>query len=164
MVRGHAVRADALGQQMREPLGEPPRVHEDERGAVLLDVRGDPVEDLAPLLVGRHGLQLAPGQLDGEVERAPVAEIDDPTARRLVRATGRSVPAPTRRWAMDSIGRCVAESPMRCGRSPHSASSRSSVSMRCAPRLSRATAWISSTMTVLTRRRRSRLFAAVTSR
>ena len=65
---------------------------------------------------------------------------------------------------MVSIGRCVADSPIRCGRLSESASSRSSVSMRCAPRLSRATAWISSTMTVPTRRSRSRLFAAVTSR
>ena len=65
---------------------------------------------------------------------------------------------------MVSMGRCVAESPMRWGRAAQSASSRSSVSMRWAPRLSRATAWISSTMTVPTRRRCSRLFAAVTSR
>ena len=41
------------------------------------------------------------------------------------------------------------------------ASSRSSESVRCAPRLSSATAWISSTITVSTSRRISRLFSAV---
>ena len=46
-------------------------------------------------------------------------------------------------------GFCVAESPMRWN-GPASASSRSSESARCDPRLSRASAWISSTMTVLT--------------
>ena len=61
--------------------------------------------------------------------------------------SGRS---PTSSRPTVSIGRCVADSPMRAGRSSHSASRRSSVSARCAPRLSRATAWISSTMTVST--------------
>ena len=79
---GHPVAAHALGEQMRQPLGEPPRVDEDERGAMLADMRGDRVEDLAPLLVRDHGLQFAPRQLDGEVERAPVAEIRDPALRR----------------------------------------------------------------------------------
>ena len=65
---------------------------------------------------------------------------------------------------MASIGRWVAERPMRCGRRSPSASSRSSESARCAPRLSRASAWISSTITVRTRRRRSRLFSAVSRR
>ena len=65
---------------------------------------------------------------------------------------------------MASMGRWVAERPMRWGRAAESASSRSSVSIRWAPRLSRATAWISSTITVPTFLRRSRLFAEVTRR
>ena len=75
---GHSIVADALREEMREALGEPPRVDEDERGPVLIDVRGDPVEDLGPLLVGDHRLQRTAGQLDGEVERAPMSEVDDP--------------------------------------------------------------------------------------
>ena len=74
--------------------------------------------------------------------------------------------APTRSRAAVSIGRTVAERPMRCSgapplRSATSASSRSSESARCAPRLSPATAWISSTMTVRTSASQRRLDSAV---
>jgi hypothetical protein len=62
------------------------------------------------------------------------------------------------------IGFWVAESPIRVGGTGQSAASRSRVSARCEPRLSRATAWISSTITVCTARSRSRLRSAVTSR
>ena len=55
---------------------------------------------------------------------------------------------PTRKRATSSIGFCVADRPMRVSRRPASASSRSSESARCEPRLVPATAWISSTMTV----------------
>ena len=51
---------------------------------------------------------------------------------------------------MTSIGFVVAEMPTRVGGCSQSASSRSSDSARCAPRLLPASAWISSTMTVLT--------------
>jgi hypothetical protein len=60
------------------------------------------------------------------------------------------VPSPTRNFATSSIGFCVADKPMRCNGRWHSASSRSSVSARCAPRLLAATAWISSTITLRT--------------
>ena len=63
-------------------------------------------------------------------------------------AHGRAA-APTRKRATSSSGRCVADSPIRCGRVPARARSRSSVSARCAPRLVAATAWISSTITAL---------------
>jgi hypothetical protein len=46
--------------------------------------------------------------------------------------------------------RWVADRPMRVNRRPHKASSRSSVSARCAPRLLPASAWISSTITLRT--------------
>ncbi len=78
-----------------------------------------------------------------------------------MRGSGRS---PTSSRATVSIGRCVADSPIRLGRVSHSASSRSSVSARCEPRLSRATAWISSTITVSTVRSASRPLALVTNR
>ncbi len=54
---------------------------------------------------------------------------------------------PTRNLATSSIGFCVADSPMRVNRRPHSACSRSSVSDRWLPRLLAATEWISSTIT-----------------
>ena len=46
------------------------------------------------------------------------------------------------------IGFWVADRPMRCSRSPHSACRRSSDKARCVPRLLGARAWISSTMMV----------------
>ncbi len=76
-------------------------------------------------------------------------------------ASGRRA-TPPRKRATSSSGRCVADSPTRCrGRSPSglaSASSRSSERARWAPRLLGTRAWISSTMTVSTARRRSRAF------
>ena len=62
------------------------------------------------------------------------------------------------------MGRWVADRPIRIGRRSHSDSRRSRVSARWAPRLSRATAWISSTMTVSTVRRAARPRSLVTSR
>jgi len=66
--------------------------------------------------------------------------------------------------ARSEIGRWVADRPIRCGRASAARSSRSSVSVRWEPRLSRAAAWISSTITVSTVRSTARLFAAVTIR
>ncbi len=65
--------------------------------------------------------------------------------------------APPRNRATSSSGRCVADSPTRCSGRPHRCSSRSSDRARCAPRLVGTSAWISSTMTVSTARRASRL-------
>ena len=69
---------------------------------------------------------------------------------------------PVRKRPTSSIGRCVADSPMRAGGLSHSADSRSSVSARCAPRLVPAIAWISSTMTVRVVRSIRRPLALVT--
>ena len=123
------------------PLGQPPGVDEHERRPVVGDVRGDAVEDLVDLLAGEGRLELAVGQLEREVEAAPVPAVDD--------RSGSGSPAPTSRRAAVSIGLRRREADPAGGRSV-TASSRSSVSARCEPRLSRATAWISSTMTVST--------------
>ena len=73
------------------------------------------------------------------------------------RLDGRRCATPPRNRATSSSGRWVADSPTRCsGRPATSASSRSSDSARCAPRLLGTRAWISSTITVSTARRRSR--------
>ena len=65
---------------------------------------------------------------------------------------------------MSSMGFWVADNPMRTSGRSQSRSSLSSDSARCEPRLSRANACISSTITVRTWRSRSRLFSAVSSR
>ena len=126
VVRGDDVVAEPLAELVREPLGEPARVDEDERRAVLADVLRDPVEHVGHLLRGRDGLELAVGQLEREVEVALVA------ARR------RSPAAAGRRRAGARRSRSVAASPTArrgAGRWSHSASSRSSVSGEVRPAL-----------------------------
>ena len=65
---------------------------------------------------------------------------------------------------MTLIGRCVADSPIRSGRCSHTWASRSRLSARCEPRLSRATAWISSMITQRAVRSIALLRSAVSSR
>ena len=68
----------------------------------------------------------------------------------MVQVPGVPSSQPVRKWATVSMGRWVADSPMRVTGRPASASRRSSESARWAPRLLPATAWISSTMAVPT--------------
>ena len=149
MVGGHHVVAQLLAELVGEPLGQPAGVDEHEGRVVLADQVGDAVDDVAHLLGRGHGLELALGQLERQVEVALVAGVDDGARRRARRR-------PHSRSATSEIGRWVADRPMRWGRAAHACSSRSSVSARCEPRLSRATAWISSTMTVSTVRQHRR--------
>ena len=102
-----------------------------------------------PLLVGRDRAERQVGRLDRQVERAAVADVDDaPAAAAPCRRAGAR---PPRSASASPTARCAA------GGRPASASSRSSDSARCAPRLSCATAWISSTMTVSAPARKRRL-------
>ncbi len=64
VVRRHLVLAQPLAQIARRPLGQAPRVHEDQRGPMLADQLGDPVVDLLPNLPGHHRLQRRAGDLD----------------------------------------------------------------------------------------------------
>ena len=125
--------AEPLAEVVRDALDEAARVHEDERGAVLRDEVGEAIVELGPLLVGAHRAELVARDLDGEIEVAPLAR-----RRRLAAAAG---PRPTSSRAATSMGRTVAERPMRCGRAPPArrtrSSRRSTESARCAPRLSR---------------------------
>ena len=155
VVRGDDVVAEALAELVREPLGQPAGVDEHERGAVLLHERGDAVEHVAHLLGRRDRLELAVGQLEREVEVALVAGVDDRRAAAGRRRAGGRRSRSGAAWPTARCGWAAAS---------HSASSRSSVSARCAPRLSRATAWISSTITVSTVRSASRPLSLVTRR
>ena len=145
VVRRDRVLAEPLAQVQRHALDQAPRVDEDQRRLVLARQRRDAVVELAPLLVGAHGAELVLGA-PSPPDRGRGAD-----RRRRSRAAGGR---PTSRRAATSSGRTVADSPIRCEPSPGatSASSRSSDSARCAPRLSAATAWISSTITVRTSR------------
>jgi hypothetical protein len=71
--------AEALTQLVGQALGQAPGVHEDQGGVVLSDEGGDPVEHVSHLLAGGDRLQLPLGQLEGQVEVAAVAGVDDRT-------------------------------------------------------------------------------------
>ena len=82
VVRQNGVLAEPLGQVMRDALGEPARVDEDQGGAVLADQLGDAVVDLAPHLVGGDRAELVARDLDRQIHRAAVADVDDARRRR----------------------------------------------------------------------------------
>jgi hypothetical protein len=152
VVRGDAALPQPFLERVRDALDEPARVHEHDRRAMRLRERHDAVVDRRPQLVVRDGPSVKSGIsiARSSSRRCPVSTIA---------GAGRVVPPRSR--PISSIGRCVADRPMRCRRRPASASRRSSDSARCAPRLSCATAWISSTMTVSAPARNFRLFSAV---
>ena len=105
---GDRVLAQPLAELVGDPLGQLPGVDEHERGAVVGDVGGDAVEDLADLLAGDGRLELAVGQLEREVEAAPVPGVDD-GRERLARPTSRraAVSIGLRRREADADGRRV---------------------------------------------------------
>ena len=97
VVRGHEERrvdvapagaglvgGQALGQLMGHPLGHLARVDEHERGAVVPGVLGDAVEDVGHLAAAHDRLELGGGQLDGHLEVAGVAAVDDHGGRPVV--------------------------------------------------------------------------------
>ena len=124
---------------------QPPRVDEDQRGAVGAGQLGHAVVDLAPT-----ARWCRPRPARRAAPRSP-----DPCRGAGRRRRSRAAAAPRRRGAAPP-SRSASPSPRaRCAgaarpplASATRASSRSSESARCAPRLSPATAWISSTMTV----------------
>ncbi len=77
-----AVLPEALSQLVGDPLGHPPGVDEHEGRPVLLYVSCDPFEHGRHLLEGRHGAELVVGELDGNVEPALMADVDDHAAGR----------------------------------------------------------------------------------
>ena len=107
VVGGDHVVAEALAQLVGQALGQAAGVDEHQRGAVLAHELGDAVEHVAHLLGGGDRLELAVGQLEGQVEVAVVADVDERTV-----GGGRS---PTSRRATVSMGRWVADRPIRPG-------------------------------------------------
>ncbi len=81
MVRRDHLVAEALAEQVGDPLGHATGVDEHQRGAVSLHVGGDAVEDVVELLARGDRTQLVVGQLDGQIEPAAVADVDHRTAR-----------------------------------------------------------------------------------
>ena len=132
MVGGDHIVPEPLAQLVGQSLREPAGVDEHDGRAVAGHVLGDAVEDVVHLGGGGHRLQLAVGELEGDVERPPVPGVDD-------RAAGRPsgpVRVPTRSAATTSRGFCVADSPTRAGGTAQTWASRSRVRQRWLPRLS----------------------------
>ena len=147
VVRRDDVVAETFAELVREAFGHLACVDEHERCPASLDELGDAVQHAVHLGGGDDRLELARRAARGPTSRwrrwplSTMAAAGSPIASTLL---------PTSRPATVSIGFCVAESPTRTGVGAHTCSSRSSVSARCAPRLSLASAWISSTITVST--------------
>ena len=214
VVRADQRLAGQLVERGGQPLGEPPAVDEDERGAVRLHQLEQARMDGRPDRRPRRRLRRRPARDARPARRScamsstgtsicsssfffsrGVDDRDRPIAaeRRAGRASNsswiavsaastaavvprplqagvaagdsrgcRAGPAPPpRKRATSSSGRCVADRPMRCSgadRPSAQASSRSSDSARCAPRLVGTSAWISSMITVSTDRSDSRAF------
>ena len=137
-----------VGVQLVEPGGEAlgltAGVGEDDGGAVREDLFEDARVDARPDAACARGRRGRPGRCGCRVDRglpsspmsstgtttstssgladAGVDDGDGPRARR-------SSVWPPRKWATSSSGRCVADSPMRCGGALVICSSRSSVSI-----------------------------------
>src|SRR5262245_18484585 len=77
MMRKDGVLAESLAEVMRNAPREAAGVDEDEGGAVLADQLGDAVVDLAPHLVGGDRAKLVARDLDTDLHRSHVADVDD---------------------------------------------------------------------------------------
>ena len=77
VVRGHAALAESLREPVGDALGQPPRVDEHDGRAVGLDVGGDAVEHLGPVLVRGDGADILIGHLYGQLHLALVTHVHD---------------------------------------------------------------------------------------
>ena len=77
VMRGDRVLAEALAEMMRDPLGHLARVHEHERGAVLLDQLDEPIVVIAPDLVRHHRVERRSRRLQREIHGPAMAFVDD---------------------------------------------------------------------------------------
>ncbi len=117
VMRGDLAVAEPLAELVRDPLGHPPGVDEDDRGLVLMHVAGDQVEDLGHLLGGGYGPEFVAWQLHAQVELAAVARVHDGAARRAIRLAplsarpdqqpGHGLDRPLRRGQSDPLHRLI---------------------------------------------------------
>ena len=164
MMRRHRIVAQPLAEMTREPLRQPPRVHEDQRGLMRFDQLRQPIVVLLPDLVRHHRVERRARHLEAEIHVAAMTFVHHRASgrarfhsrrfrfrrRRSTFAGDVDVGVPTRKRATSSMGFCVAERPRRISGASATCCRRSSDSARCAPRRVPITAWISSTITVRT--------------
>ncbi len=77
VVGGDVFCSETLGELEGDLFDEAAGVDEDEGGAVVLGVSGELVEDLLPHGGGGEGAEFLGGNLDGEIEVAALAYLDD---------------------------------------------------------------------------------------
>ena len=83
VVGQHLAFPQPVGELVRHPFHQPARVHEDQGGAVGLDLFRDAVIDLGPQRMGGDGTQFLVRHVDGEVEFPLVPYIDDGASGRF---------------------------------------------------------------------------------
>ena len=72
-----AVFPETLGKLVSDPLCHPPGVDEHKGRPVLVDVGRDLIQHRRHLIECRHGAELVIGELDGDVQPASMADVDD---------------------------------------------------------------------------------------
>src|ERR1700690_1471184 len=102
---------------MRDTLRQPPRVHEQERRPMSVHQIDDAVVNLAPHFIRSDRAELGRGNLDGQIDLALVADVDDYRFRPvpvLVRVAGEEARNFSdrflRRGKTDTNGREMSES------------------------------------------------------
>ena len=139
VMAGDGVLAQQFAQVVRHALGQPPRVDEDQRAAMRGDQLGQPRVDLGPLFVRADGRQLAGRHFDAPGRARATWPVS------MMRQSG--VPSASIAIGADQKAGDLVDRPLRGRQSDahrrpwrRAASSRSSDSARCEPRLSRARA------------------------
>ena len=145
VMRRDRVLSENRREMMADALGQSPRVHKNQSRAMLLnEVRNSACKSRPTFRLKRRGptrsMELPPRGPIGAAAQFPRWRVPAGRFRQETARSPQSVSASRK---------------VRCASSdcPVSASSRSSESARCEPRLSSAIAWISSTITVFTVRR-----------
>ena len=82
VMRQHRVLAQPLAQMVRDAFGQPARVDEDQRGAMLLRQRGDAVVNLVPHLRAGDRAQLVARNFHCQIHGAAMADLHDLRAGR----------------------------------------------------------------------------------
>ncbi len=81
MMSSDALCAEPFRESEGHALDEAPRVHEHDRRAMLARQRRQAIVELGPLLVGRDSAELVLRHLDGEIDLATSACVDDARLR-----------------------------------------------------------------------------------
>ena len=165
VVRGDASLAERLAELVRDALGQPPRVDEHQRGAVLATRARDARRGSRP--TARRSATASSSLLGTSIARSSARRWPSSTIAQAGVPSARDAPGPSPdqqpRQRLDrALRRRQADARRRLARTARRAAR---ARARGASRACRARrAWISSTITRCTRAQRSRLFSAVSSR